>query len=92
MVCGATGARYAATLGLCVSTSVPLMSKAGHLYRLPRNTAATASTVPENAPDSRTFSASSAISVPSRLTPVFSRMITCGAGMPASSSSRRVMT
>ena len=59
---------------------------------LPRNTALTASTAPENAPDSMTVSASSAIRVPSFFTPVLSRMITCGAGMPASSSSRRVIT
>ena len=39
-----------------------------------------------------TVSASSAIGVPSCLTPVFSLMMTCGAGMPASSSSRRVIT
>ena len=37
-------------------------------------------------------SASSAMRVPSRLTPVLSRMMTWGAGMPASSSSRRVIT
>jgi hypothetical protein len=50
------------------------------------------STAPENAPDSMTVSASSAVSVPSRLAPVLSLMMTWGAGMPASSSSRRVMT
>ena len=37
-------------------------------------------------------SASRAMSVPSRLTPVFRRMMTWGAGIPASSSSRRVIT
>jgi len=38
------------------------------------------------------ISPSNAISVPSRLTPLFSLMMTCGAGMPATSSSRRVIT
>ncbi len=92
MVWGATGARYAATLGLWVSTSKPRMSNDGHLYMLPRNTALTASTAPENAPESMIVSASRAIRVPSRFTPVLSLMMTWGAGMPACSSSRRVIT
>ena len=79
-------------LGLCVSTSKPRTSKLGNLYTLAMNTALIVSTAPENAPDSMIVSASSAISVPSRLQPVFSLMITCGAGLPASSSSRRVIT
>ena len=79
-------------LGLCVRTSKPLTSKFGHRYRLARKTPLTASTAPENAPDSRIASPSIAMSVPSRFTPVFRRMMTCGAGIPASSSSRRVMT
>jgi len=92
IVCGAAGARYAATLGLCVSTSNPRMSNDGHLYMLPMKTALTASTAPEKAPESMTVSASTAISVPSFFTPVFNLMMTCGAGIPASSSSRRVIT
>lgn len=68
------------------------MSKEGHLYMLPRKTALTASTVPENAPESRMVSASRAMRVPSFFTPVLRRMITSGAGIPASSSSRRVIT
>ncbi len=79
-------------LGLCVSTSKPRTSKAGNRYTLERNTALIVSTAPENAPASMIVSPSSAISVPSRLAPVFSLMMTWGAGMPASSSSRRVMT
>src|SRR5262249_56287980 len=89
---GATGGGWAARLGLWVSTSNRRMPKEGHLYMLPRNTALTASTAPENAPESITVSASMAIRVPSRFTPVLSLMMTWGAGMPASSSSRRVMT
>jgi hypothetical protein len=46
------------------------MSKEGHLYMLPRKTALTASTVPENAPESRMVSASRAMRVPSFFTPV----------------------
>ena len=56
------------------------------------NTAPIVSTAPENEPDSRIVSASSAMRVPSRFTPVLRRMMTWGAGIPASSSSRRVMT